>query len=374
MQTNSGLGCGMSPSAIALKLLGLYFMKFPIFKTKIEGLDRKFDLTEPEQVKEYFEAKAGKEIEKLRNFLRKNTFIAYLLGKKNSGKGTYSKMFAEIVFPERVDHLSIGDMVRKVDKELADGKRKPKLVEFLKRYYRGRFSLDEILSSLEKRNTKKLLPTELILALVKREMEKREKKTIFIDGFPRDLDQINFSLFFRDLIGYRDDPDVFILIDVPERVIDERIKWRRVCPLCQNSRNLKLLPTPEVGFDREKNEFYLICEKCKKRMEKKEGDEFGIEPIRERLKMDEELMRQAINLYGIPKIFLRNSVPVSKAKEFIEDYEITPEYSFEFDGKEIKRKEKKWVFKDDEGVLSYSLLPQPVVLSLIYQLVEVLNL
>jgi adenylate kinase len=349
-------------------------MHFPIFKTKIEGLNRKFDLTDPKEQCEYFEAKAGSEIKKLRNFLKKNTFIAYFLGKKNSGKGTYSKMFAEVVFPERVDHLSIGDMVRSVEEELADTKRKTKLIEFLKRYYRGRLSLDEILSSFKKRNTKWLLPTELILALVKREMEKREKKTIFIDGFPRDLDQMNFSLFFRDLIGYRDDPDVFVLIDVPETVIDERIKWRRVCPVCQNSRNLKLLPTQKVGFDKQKKEFYLICEKCNLRMERKEGDEFGIEPIRKRLKMDEELMRQAINLYGIPKILLRNSVPVSKAKDFIDDYEITPEYSFEFDGKEIKRKEKPWVFKDDEGILSYSLLPQAVVLSLIIQLVEVLNL
>jgi adenylate kinase family enzyme len=349
-------------------------MKFPIFKTKIEGLNKKFDLTDPEQQKEYFKVKAGPEIEKLRKFLKKNTFVAYLLGKKNSGKGTYSKMFADVVFPERVDHLSIGDLVRAVDKELVDGQRKPKLVEFLKRYYRGRLSLDEILSSLEKRDTKWLLPTELILALVKREMEKREKKTLFIDGFPRDLDQMNFSLFFRDLIGYRDDPDVFILIDVPESVIDERIKWRRVCPVCQNSRNLKLLPTPKVEFDEKKNDFYLICEKCGVRMEKKEGDEFGIEKIRERLKMDQKLMEQAISLYGIPKIFLRNSIPVDLAKEYVDDYEITPEYSFEFLKGKVVRKEKPWIVKDDEGRPSFSLLAPPVVVSLIHQLVEVLEI
>ena len=349
-------------------------MKFPIFKTKIEGLKKKFDLTEPGQQREYFVAKAGPEIEKLRKFLEKNTFVAYLLGKKNSGKGTYSKMFADIVFPERVDHLSIGDMVRNVDKELMVEAKRKEFIDFLKRYYRGRFSMEEILSSLEKRNTKWLLPTELILALVKKEMEKREKKTVFIDGFPRDLDQINFSLFFRDLIGYRDDPDVFVLIDVPERVIDERIKWRRVCPVCQNSRNLKLFPTSDVGFDKEKNEFYLICEKCGARMERKEGDELGIEPLKERLKMDQKLMEQAISLYGIPKIFLRNSIPVSKAKNFVDDYETTPEYHFEILNGKTKRKEKPWIVKDDEGTSSFSLLAPPVVVSLINQLVEVLEL
>jgi len=349
-------------------------MKFPIFKTKIEGLKKKFDLTDPEQQKEYFLAKAGLDIEKLRKFLAKNTFVAYLLGKKNSGKGTYSKMFADIVFPERVDHLSIGDMVRNVDKELVDGERKKEFLNFLKRYYRGRFSMEEILSSLEKRDTKWLLPTELILALVKREMEKREKKTVFIDGFPRDLDQINFSLFFRDLIGYRDDPDIFILIDVPEKVIDERIKWRRICPVCQNSRNLKLLPTSKIEFNKEKKDFYLICEKCDEKMVRKEGDEFGIEPVRERLKMDQKLMEQAISLYGIPKIFLRNSIPVSAAKDYVDDYEITPEYSFEILEGKIKRKEKPWVVLDDEGIPSFSLLAPPVVVSLINQLVEVLEI
>ena len=351
-------------------------MKFPIFKTKIEGLKRKFNLLDPEEQKDYFQLKAGKEIEKLRDFLKENTFVAYLLGKKNSGKGTYSKMFADVILSERIDHFSIGDMVRAVDPELKDEKKRRELINYLEKNYRGRLSLKEIISALENRNTKTLLPTELILVLCKREMEKREKKTLFIDGFPRELDQIGFSLFFRDLIGHREDQDIFILIDVPESVIDQRIRWRRVCPICQNSRNLKLLPTPKVGFDKEKKEFFLICEKCGVKMEKKEGDELGIEPIRERLKLDERLIEESFSLYGIPKILLRNSIPVREAKNFVDDYEITPEYVFEWDEKEkkVKVKEKPWVLVDDEGAESYSLLPQPVVVSLIKQMVDVLNL
>lgn len=353
-------------------------LDFPIFKTKIEGLNKKFNLTDPKEQRDYFETKAGKEIEKLREYLKDNTFVAYLLGKKNSGKGTYSKMFAEIVASERVEHFSIGDMIRVIDKELTDSEKRSNLLNFLKKNYRGRFSVEEIISSLEKRNTATLLPTELILVLVKREMEKREKKALFIDGFPRDLDQINFSLFFRDLIGHRDDPDIFVLIDVPEIVIDERIKWRRVCPLCQTSRNLKLLPTSKIGFDKEKKEFYLNCDNpnCREvKMLPKEGDELGIEPIRERLSRDEKLMEQAISLYGIPKILLRNSIPVKEAKNFVDDYEITPEYVFTWDEKEkkVETKERPWVFLD-KGVESYSLLPQPVVVSLLKQLAKVLEL
>ena len=354
-------------------------MRFPIFKTKIKRFNRKFNLNDPKEREEYFQLKAGPEIAKLREYLKENTFVAYFLGKKNSGKGTYSKTFAEVISPEKIDHFSIGDMIREVDKELKDKKRKKELYAFLEKNYRGWLPLEKIIQALEKRNTKTLLPTELILTLVKREISKREKKTIFIDGFPRDLDQVSYSLFFRDLIGYRDDQDIFILIDVPEKVIEERIKWRRVCPKCQTSRNLKLLPTSEIGYDKKKKEFYLICDnpQCQKvKMVAKEGDELGIKPIKERLKLDEKLIEQAFSLHGIPKILLRNSLPVKVAQKYVDDYEITPEYSYQWDEKTNKVKiiEKPWIILDDQKVPSYSLLASPVVVSLIKQMVEVLGL
>ena len=352
---------------------------FPIFKTKVKGLIKTFDLNNPKERKEYFELKAGEEIKKLRAYFQKgNTFIVYLLGKKNSGKGTYAKMFAEIIDPTKIEHFSIGDMIREIDKELADKKRRKELIEFLEKNYRGRFSIKEIISLLKKRSTTApLLPTELILALVKREIAKKKKKVLFIDGFPRDLDQINFTLFFRDLIGYRDDPDIFVLINVPERVIDERMKYRRVCPSCQTSRNLKLLPTSKIGYDLKKKEFYLICDnpQCQRtKLQPKEGDEKGTEPIKARLIKDEELIQQAASLYGIPKIFLRNSVPQSLARTYVDDYEITPEYHYQWDGKKVQVKEKPWIVSDDSGTPSYSLLAAPVVVSLIKQTVKALDL
>jgi hypothetical protein len=106
----------------------------------------------------------------------------------------------------------------------------------------------------------------------------------------------------------------------------------------------------------------------------KEGDELGIEVIKARLKKDEELIKRAFSLYGIPKILLRNSVPVDKANELVNDYEITPEYVYQWDktlGK-VKTTEKPWVVEDDQGVLSYSLLPPPIVVSLIKQLADLI--
>ena len=349
-------------------------LEFPLFKTKIEN-SPKFDLTDVKARQDYFELKAGKEIKKLREYLKENTFIAYLLGKKNSGKGTYAKMLKEVVDKKRIEHFSIGDMIRGVDKELQDKEKRKELIGFLENNYRGFISLEKIINSLEKRSTSKLLPSELILALAKREIAKRGRKALFIDGFPRELDQVSYSLFFRDLIEYRKDPDIFVLIDVPESVIDERIKHRVVCPLCNTSRSLKLLPTKEI--EHKDGKFYLICDnsECEgKRMVVKEGDELGIEPIKKRLKMDEKLIKQAFSLYGIPKVLLRNSVPVDKAKETIDDYEITPEYSYQLEGDKIKTIETPWQIKDDNKVSCYSLMPPPVVVSLIKQLVEVLKI
>ncbi len=352
-------------------------IEFPIYKTKVEN-DRPFNLSDPKGREEYFRFKAGDEIETIRNYLKETAFILYLLGKKSAGKGTYSKMFAEAIDPEKIDHFSIGDMIRTVDGELQDEKKEAELRDFLEKNYRGWSSVDEVMRLLKERSTKKLIPTEVILTLVKREIAKRGRKVIFIDGFPRDMDQISYSLFFRDLIGYRDDADFFALIDVPEQVIDERIKWRRVCPKCDTSRSLKLLPTSKIDYDKETGEFHLLCDNpdCEGgRMIKKEGDEAGIDPIKERLDMDEKLIKQAFELYGVPKILLRNSVPVEKAKEYVSDYELTPEYRYKWNEEkgEVEIEETPWTIKDDNGVESYSLMAPPVVVSFIKQLADILR-
>lgn len=365
-------------------------VNFPIFKTKMPGKTKKFDLTDYESRKAYFEYKAGPEIKLLRDYLNGgNTFVAYFLGKKSSGKGTYSKMFKEVVAPDKVEHFSVGDMVRSFDSVLKDPKKKKDFVSFLEKNYRGFTPLADILKSLETRSTKVLLPTELILAMVKREIEKLGKKALFIDGFPRDLDQISYALFFRELINYRQDPDVFILIDIPTSVIDERVKTRVICPVCNTPRSTKLLTTKEVGYDTKRPkgspEFYLICDNpgCSSvksgkgaRMITKEGDEQGIAPIKDRLDKDEILIKQAIHLQGIPKVLLRNSIPVDKVKANADDYEITPEFTYTYDGKKDKviTKERPWQVLDDALVPSNSLMPPPVVVSMIKQLVEVLGL
>jgi len=357
-----------------------YEKEFPLFKTKVEGVTRKFNLSDVAERKEYFEQKAGEEIKKLKQFFdEKKTFIAYFLGKKNAGKGTYTKLMMEVFGKDRIAHISVGDIVRDVHAAMEDENEKKDLLSYLKKNYRGYISPEDGINALLGRDQKTLLPNEFIMALVKREIDKTGKKALFLDGFPRNLDQVSYSLFFKELIDYRQDPDIFVAIDIPEAVIDERMKYRVVCPICHTPRNLKLLATQKVGYDEEKKEFFLMCDnpECKgARMSSKEGDNMGIESIRDRIEMDGKLIDKVFSLHGISRIFLRNAVPVAAAKEAVDDYEITPAYSYEYDevSKNVKTIESPFVVKDDEKVEVYSLLAPAVVLSLIKNLAKTLNL
>ncbi|HBB36552.1 MAG: hypothetical protein UX02_C0002G0049 [Candidatus Moranbacteria bacterium GW2011_GWC1_45_18] len=357
-----------------------YEKEFPLFKTKVEGIAKKFNLSDLAERKKYFEAKAGGDIAKLQKYFDSGkTFMVYLLGKKNAGKGTYTKLLMEIFGRDKIAHLSVGDIVRDLHAAVGDEKYKKELLDYLRKNYRGYITPEQALDALLGRDQKTLLPNEFIMALVKREIDKIGKKTIFIDGFPRNLDQVSYSMFFKQLVDYREDPDIFIAIDIPEAVIDERMKYRRVCPICHTPRNLKLFTTQEVEYDEKDGKFYLICDNPdheRARMFGKEGDEMGIESIRERLELDDKLIEKIFSLHGISKGLIRNAVPVDKSKDLVDDYEITPAYEYEYDktsGK-VKTIENPFVVKDDEGVEVYSLLAPPVALSLIRQLVEILGL
>lgn len=376
--------CKNLPGGLLIKIIFKYMKyekEFPLTKTRAEEVTEKFDLADPEERKKYFEAKVGGEITKLKKYFGEgNTFIVYLLGKKNAGKGTYTKLLSEIFGKDKIGHISVGDIVRDVHAAMEDKKEKKELLEYLHKNYRGFLSPEDGVNALLGRDQKTLLPDEFILALVRREIDKMPKKALFIDGLPRNMEQIAYSLFFKQLIDYRNDPDIFAAIDIPEAVIDERMKYRVVCPICHTPRNLKLLATKKVGYDEDKKEFYLLCDDpdCHgARMIAKEGDSMGIESIRERLEMDDKLIDKIFStLHGVPKVYLRNAVPVDKAGEAVDSYEITPGYDYEYnpETKKVTTKELPYSVKDDEGTEVYSLLAPAVVVTFVKELVKALNL
>lgn len=95
----------------------------------------------------------------------------------------------EIFGADKFDHISIGDIVRDVHTGMEDEIKKKELVSYLEKNYRGYISISEAINALLGRDTKTLLPSEFILVLVKMEIAKRPKKSLFIDGFPQEINR-----------------------------------------------------------------------------------------------------------------------------------------------------------------------------------------
>jgi len=352
-----------------------YFVDYEWVRTKKEGDNGIYDISSVSGRSKYFHSKVGEEIGLLKEYLRQKSFVAYLVAPKMAGKGVYTKMLGEIIGTKYFETISVGDVVRDAEKEYLEGGKNSELYGYVKSNYRGLLNLEEAFESLTNRSTTTLMPTEFILTLVKRRIDESEGKTLFIDGFPRKVDQVSYSLYFRELINHRNDPDLFILINIPLSVIDARIKSRRICPKCQTSRNASLFPTSDVRVDKNR-EIYLMCDnpECEPtRMVGKEGDEKGIGIIEERIVGDLELMDLARRMYGIERIELFNALEKNKAFEYVDDYEITKETKFEVINGKIEKKESLFTALDDNREY-YSLYAAPVVVQLIKQFVKVLGL
>lgn len=352
-----------------------YSVSYDWLKTKSDST-KTYDLDNIAERRAYYQEKIGKEIEYLRDYFRKQTFLAYWLAPKQSGKGTYMNGLKEIFGTELFTHISVGDLVRAADIDVKENGKESETYKYALKNYRGDMDLDEAMDALTGRSTQALVPTELVMTFLRQAIQKYEKKTLFIDGFPRNLDQVSYSLYFRELVNYREDPDVFIMINAPITVLDERMKQRRTCLTCGNSRSITLLPTKELGYDKETDEYYLICDfpGCKGgRMVTKEGDEKGIEYLKSRIVADIEVMGRARKLYGIPKIELYNSLDKDKALNYVDPYECTSEcvYAHDDEGK-ISISKTLWELHDGENSY-YSLLPAAVITQLVKQLATTLG-
>jgi adenylate kinase len=132
---------------------------------------------------------------------KKKPLKIIIAGAPASGKGTQCEIIKE---KYGVVHLSTGDMLRAaVDAGTELGK---KAQEYM--------------------NSGKLVPDELIIGVVKARLNQDDCKCRgwLLDGFPRTKSQAD-ALISSGLI-----PDAFILLDVPEEVLVERVTGRRTDP------------------------------------------------------------------------------------------------------------------------------------------------
>lgn len=333
---------------------------------------RSYNLTSVDEQNLYIENEAKEELEFLRKYFTKNTIVNYLLAPKLAGKGTYINTLIKFMPKDRWVVISVGDLFRYAEEEIKIYGDRCELYTYAEKNHRGMQNPEQIIDSIKNRSLSGVSSSETAMLLIRREALKHKGKSIFLDGFPRNAEQVELSLLVRELIDMRNDPDVFTLINIPLGVIEERLKSRRTCPVCRSSRNIKLLPA-EVYFDDNKKDFEMYCDgpDCRGKnilMLPKEGDEKGIELIKDRLIDDYNLMNKVRTLYGIDIIELFNSIPEEDKDLFSTDFELTKSYNYTVSNNtDIKYIEEDFSVTDN-GVKYYSYLAYPVVVQYIKEL------
>jgi len=146
------------------------------------------------------------------------------MGQVGSGKGTYASRISKAM---DILHLSTGELLRQeIKNETEIGKRAKIFVE------KADWSAKEI--------------HDIIMELLKKEINKPEASNGFIfDGFPRTLDQAKDLEKITDI-------DTVINLNVPEKMLLDRITNRRTCKKCGTVYNLISVPPKKAG----------ICDKC----------------------------------------------------------------------------------------------------------------
>lgn len=146
--------------------------------------------------------------------------IYVLLGCPGSGKGT----FAQAIKSEGYDHVSTGDITRE---EVTRG------TEFGLKYKDA--ILNHVIGGI---------PFEEIQKLVERRLEQAllEQRGVILDGYPKTKEQCEFLDSFIQKKELKDKV-VFVLFDVKEEDVIDRILHRQTCEKCGKIYNSKFSPS-----------------------------------------------------------------------------------------------------------------------------------
>ncbi|XP_075501386.1 adenylate kinase, chloroplastic isoform X1 [Primulina tabacum] len=137
-------------------------------------------------------------------------------GAPASGKGTQCELITE---KYDLVHVAAGDLLRA---EIAASSKNGKLAK-------------------EYMEKGQLVPNEIVVMMVKNRLSQQDsqEKGWLLDGYPRSASQANA------LKGFGFDPDIFILLEVPEDILVERVVGRRLDPVTGKIYHLKYSP-PET--------------------------------------------------------------------------------------------------------------------------------
>jgi adenylate kinase len=181
-----------------------------------------------------------------------------LLGPPGAGKGTQGRMLeGELGFPK----ISTGDILREALKERTELGKKAQVY-------------------MESGN---LVPDELVDAIARERIKRQDCARGFIlDGFPRTISQAEYleSLFREETIR-----SVTIGIQVPDRVLVERLSGRWTCPACGKMFHEKSNPS-KAG---------KLCDECGAVLVTRKDD--SVEVVEERLQVYHRETEPLIRFY-----------------------------------------------------------------------------
>ncbi|XP_043716154.1 UMP-CMP kinase-like [Telopea speciosissima] len=165
----------------------------------------------------------------------KNPLITFVLGGPGSGKGTQC---AKIVETFGYKHLSAGDLLRK---------------EISSNSENGAMILDTIKEG-------KIVPSEMTVKLIQKEIESSDNHKFLIDGFPRCEEN---RIAFEQIIGM--EPNIVLFFDCPEDEMVKRVLSRNEGRVDDNIDTIKkrlkvfaALNLPVIKHYTEKGKVYKI--------------------------------------------------------------------------------------------------------------------
>ena len=179
-----------------------------------------------------------------------------IFGPPGGGKGTFSGQIKKIITD--IVHISTGDIFR----------------ENLK--YKTPLGL----KAKEYMDKKELVPDSLTNEIVKDRLEKIKDKSWILDGYPRNMNQVEFLENITEI-------DLLLLLEVPRELIIKRILGRYSCPNCNKLYNKYTLPPKVEG----------VCDVCGSEIKFQQRSDDNEETLKNRLDTYEENAEPILKYY-----------------------------------------------------------------------------
>jgi adenylate kinase len=203
-----------------------------------------------------------------------------IFGPPGAGKGTFASVIKNII-PDII-HVSTGDIFREnLKNETPLGKKAKEYME-----------------------AGELVPDSLTNELVKDKLSQIEDKSWILDGYPRNMSQVEF-------LDENVDVDLFLLLEVPRDIIKKRILGRFSCPECGEIYNkYTLQPKKQIGENK------WICDQCGAEIEFQQRSDDSEETLEKRLDVYEQNAKPIIEHYKkkgiLKKVDAQNTLELSK--------------------------------------------------------------